>query len=228
MDVTLIHNPSSGDENHSAERIRSRIEDAGHLLTYQSAAEEGWEDALERHRDLVAVAGGDGTVGEVMRRLAGRSMPLTILPAGTANNIAASLGLAGRSFDELIQGWVTARRMPYVLGEVDTGGHSRRFVEAVGGGIVAAAIERAKKLEQEQTSSEHGMRALRSLVDEFPAEPWELEADGDARQSRDRDDAGGLPEPAFVGAGARGARVRVRGHGGELVDAVVGSLVDPE
>ena len=57
MDVTLVHNPSSGDENHSAERIRSRIEDAGHRLTYQSVTEEGWEDGLGRQTDLVAVAG---------------------------------------------------------------------------------------------------------------------------------------------------------------------------
>src|SRR5690349_15998115 len=97
MDVTLVHNPSSGDENHDADRIRSRIEDAGHRPRYQSVLEEHWEDVLERQTDLVVVAGGDGTVGDVMRLLAGRATPLTILPAGTANNIAASLGLSGRS-----------------------------------------------------------------------------------------------------------------------------------
>ena len=90
MDVTLIHNPSSGDKNHSAERIRSRIEDAGHRLTYRSVADQDWDDDLGRQTDLVVVAGGDGTVGEVMKQLAGGATPLAILPAGTANNIAAS------------------------------------------------------------------------------------------------------------------------------------------
>jgi diacylglycerol kinase family enzyme len=179
VDVTLVHNPSSGDENHSADRIRSRIEAAGHRLNYQSVTDDRWAQALERRTDLVVVAGGDGTVGDVMRLLAGRATPLTLLPAGTANNIAASLGLSGRSFDDLIHGWATARRKPYVCGEVESGGRIQHFVEAVGGGIVAAAVERAQELEQEGTSSELGIRALRSLVDELPAEPWEIDADGD-------------------------------------------------
>jgi len=179
VDVILVHNPSSGDENHSADRIRSRIEDAGHGVTYWSVTNEHWRQALDRQTDLVVVAGGDGTVGDVMRLLAGRPTPLTILPAGTANNIATSLGLSGRSFDELIHAWGTARRKPYVSGEVDAGGRSSRFVEAVGGGIVAAAVERADELERQGTSSEPGIRALRSLVDELPAEPWKLQADGD-------------------------------------------------
>jgi diacylglycerol kinase family enzyme len=179
VDVTLIHNPSSGDENHSAERIRCRIDDAGHHLTYRSVTEQGWEDVLGEQTDLVVVVGGDGTVGDVMKQLAGRATPVAILPAGTANNIAASLGLSGRSFDELVHGWATARRLRYMLGEVETGGRSRRFVEAVGGGIIAAALERAQEFEQQETSSELGIRALRALLGEAPAEPWELEADGD-------------------------------------------------
>ncbi len=44
--------------------------------------------------DLVAVAGGDGTVGEAAEALLGRTLPIAILPAGTANVVAREYGVA--------------------------------------------------------------------------------------------------------------------------------------
>jgi diacylglycerol kinase family enzyme len=44
---------------------------------------------------LVAVVGGDGTVRHAAGILAGRSIPLAIVPAGTGNALAASLGIRG-------------------------------------------------------------------------------------------------------------------------------------
>ena len=47
--------------------------------------------------DCVVAAGGDGTVARVARALAGGPIPLAVLPAGTANNIATSLEIDGTS-----------------------------------------------------------------------------------------------------------------------------------
>lgn len=44
---------------------------------------------------LVVVVGGDGTVRHAAGILAGRSIPLAIVPAGTGNVLAASLGIRG-------------------------------------------------------------------------------------------------------------------------------------
>ncbi len=49
--------------------------------------------ALEKRPDLVVVAGGDGTVRLVASELVGRDIPLAIIPVGTFNNLALSLGL---------------------------------------------------------------------------------------------------------------------------------------
>ncbi|MGA7991310.1 MAG: diacylglycerol kinase family protein, partial [Thermoanaerobaculia bacterium] len=44
--------------------------------------------------DLVAVAGGDGTLGEVAEALLGGTIPIAILPAGTANVVAREFGVS--------------------------------------------------------------------------------------------------------------------------------------
>jgi hypothetical protein len=47
------------------------------------------------------VVGRDGTVGRLVRGLKDRSIPIAILPTGTANNIARSLGIVGDPKDIL-------------------------------------------------------------------------------------------------------------------------------
>jgi diacylglycerol kinase (ATP) len=45
---------------------------------------------------MVVVAGGDGTINEALQGMAGSTVPLAILPAGTANVLASEMGLPGR------------------------------------------------------------------------------------------------------------------------------------
>ena len=96
MVVTLIHNPKAGDQDESGKSLRKLLEGAGYEVRYHSAKEDGWKQALKKDADLVAIAGGDGTVGRVARRMAGRGIPLAVLPSGTANNIARSASTSGR------------------------------------------------------------------------------------------------------------------------------------
>src|SRR4051812_14757978 len=89
MRVTLIYNPGAGDDDQpGAGDLERLVRAAGHEIACVSSKDAGWEAALDRPADVIAVAGGDGTVGRVARRLAGRNVPLTMLPMGTANNIA--------------------------------------------------------------------------------------------------------------------------------------------
>ena len=66
MRVTLIHNPKAGaNEQSPLDEVLSQIHAAGHEVTCQSANDDDWDKVLEVPADLVAVAGGDGTVGAV-------------------------------------------------------------------------------------------------------------------------------------------------------------------
>ncbi len=95
MRVTLIYNPGSGDdEQPAADQFLELIRAAGHVVSYRPWNSDEWHAALVDPGDLVAVAGGDGTVGAVAGRLVGRHVPIAVLPVGTANNISKTLGLA--------------------------------------------------------------------------------------------------------------------------------------
>lgn len=144
MLVTLIHNPTAGDEDQDGRSLRKLLRRAGHEVRYRSAKEAGWKRALKKPAELVVVAGGDGTVGRVVRRIAGRGIPMAVLPTGTANNIARSLGQHERPLEELVSGWETAGRAKLDVGVAKGPWGSRNFIEGLGFGLFAghmAALE---------------------------------------------------------------------------------------
>ena len=187
MRVTLIHNPQAGaNEQPSLDEVLAWIRAAGHAVSCLSATSDDWESALENPADLVAVAGGDGTVGAVSMRLAGRRIPIAVLPLGTANNISKVLGLADATPQQLIAGWAKARRFAFDTGTVDGPWGVTRFIEGFGVGLLARAITeldakaevafgRVDNREEKMTS---GLKRLRDLVGNCPADELKISLDG--------------------------------------------------
>ena len=162
MRVTLVHNPSAGDEQHTGEQLLEKLEKAGHDGRLVSA-KKGLEKKLEDPGDLVAVAGGDGSVKQVALALAGRDVPMAILPIGTANNIAKSVGSLG-TFDELIAGWRKAERRRLAIGTVATRWGAMRFVESAGTGLFAELVIRGPKEIDDNTAGLTGHAIDRALL----------------------------------------------------------------
>lgn len=142
MKVTLIHNPKSGGRTHDGSGLTKLIRRAGHEVTYVSSKEMEWERALEEPANLVAVAGGDGTVGKVARQLVGRDTPFTILPTGTANNVAKTFGLTEAGHADLVAGWTSGKRSRLDVGVVTGPMGTRAFVEGFGLGLFADTMAR--------------------------------------------------------------------------------------
>ena len=140
--MTLVYNPFAGDERHEGEHLLERLEEAGHDARLVSGRKK-LARQLEDPGELVAVAGGDGSVKEVAVALAGRKVPMAILPMGTANNIAKSLGVLG-SVDELIGHWPEAERRILRLGSVTAAGTTMPFVESAGVGLFAELVSRGE------------------------------------------------------------------------------------
>jgi diacylglycerol kinase (ATP) len=187
MRVTLIHNPQAGDnDNPVLDELVALIRAAGHSVTLQSSKSDQLEKALEDPGDLVAVAGGDGTVGAVASRLIGRRIPITVLPLGTANNISNTLGLTSRPLEELIAGWAAARRIRFDVGLARGPWGTTRFIEGLGAGLFANAISQLDARadvtfgppgnRDEKTAS--ALRWLKERVWDWPAKELHITLDG--------------------------------------------------
>jgi len=65
----------------------------------QGSATELARSAIGSGADLILVAGGDGTINEVVNGMVHSDVPLGILPAGTANVLASELGI-GKTMEQ--------------------------------------------------------------------------------------------------------------------------------
>jgi diacylglycerol kinase family enzyme len=160
--VTLVHNPTAGDEQHSGEVLLEELAAAGYearLVTDKKKLEKALEDPGE----LVVVAAGDGGVRRVALALAGRALPMAILPIGTANNIAKSLGIFG-AVRELVAGWRRAERRRLRIGTVAAGGGVMRFVESAGVGVFAELVTRGGEEAHENAAGLTGNAIDRALA----------------------------------------------------------------
>ena len=101
MHAVLVHNPTAGSGSHRAEALTSLLKEAGYSVTACSTKECVYKEALKEQADLVLIAGGDGAVGRVIRCLPHYNTPVAILPLGTANNIARTLGMKEMRIDLL-------------------------------------------------------------------------------------------------------------------------------
>jgi len=166
--VTLIHNPGAGRHGGGQlERLLRLLKDAGHEVRQQSSKEKNWERALEESADLVAVAGGDGTVSRVAKKMKGSGTPIAPLPAGTANNISTTLGLVGRPLEDLVRGWQGSRHLKLDLGVADGPWGRRYFLEGVGAGLFAHAADVARKEDLPPTPEEKVKWAIRNLREQL-------------------------------------------------------------
>lgn len=105
QNIYLIFNPASGqgDPGSELETIRQKIGAVAQLSVLETSLEESASDlakkAIAQSADCVIASGGDGTVSQVAGALADTSIPLGIIPRGTANAIAAAFGISNELQD---------------------------------------------------------------------------------------------------------------------------------
>jgi diacylglycerol kinase family enzyme len=182
MRVLLIHNPKAGDRKHSKKQLMAGLTRGGHQTLYQSIKKRGWKKALRRPVDLVLAAGGDGTVHKTAWQIMGSGIPLAILPLGTANNLARSLGFTA-SVDDIIRSLHCGKPQPFDVGAARSSSRPRYFLEAAGGGLFADYFRASEKLEKKGVVPEEKLTAhvslLRKLALHYPARRWKMEMDGE-------------------------------------------------
>ncbi len=112
---------------------------------YRGAAEEIARNAGTGQWDVVTAAGGDGTINEVINGLYGTDVPLAIVPMGTANVLAAEIGVTADA-EILARTLASGTGRPIHLGVVN----GRLFAMMAGAGfdakVVAGVSGRLKRI----------------------------------------------------------------------------------
>jgi diacylglycerol kinase family enzyme len=183
MRILLMHNPKAGQGNHGKKKLMAALAKAGHHAIYQSTKKSDYKKALKKPVDVVLVAGGDGTVGKVGRELIDSGIPLGVLPLGTANNLARSLGFTA-SPEEIITGLERGKKRAFDIGLARGPWGKRYFFESAGGGLLADYLREAKdkpkktkKLSEEQEMRRH-VSLLRGMLHDYSARKWKMDIDG--------------------------------------------------
>ena len=84
--------------------------------------------------DLVVAAGGDGSVGRTARQLVGGTVPIAVLPLGTANNLALILDAGKHDLLDRIAEWSI---VPFDAGTIEFDRNRDWFFEGFGVGAFA-------------------------------------------------------------------------------------------
>jgi diacylglycerol kinase family enzyme len=189
MRITLLHNPKAGRGKLAKRDLTAALAKAGHHAIYQSTRNSDYKKALKEPTDLVLAAGGDGTVGKVGHELIDTGIPLAVLPLGTANNLARSLGFCV-SPEEIITGLESAERRTFDVGLARGPWGKRYFFEGAGGGLLADYLRNAedKVKRTENLSKDEEMRRhvslLRRMLHDYPARKWKIALDGEDISNR--------------------------------------------
>src|SRR5919106_2245932 len=139
----VICNPTSGGGAHDLDEIRKGLNG----LEIDWIETGGPEDAIEAAQDwregLLLVAGGDGTINDVVNGLGRAGFPegvtLCILPAGTGNDLAATLCIP--EDPELAEDVIRQNRVRTLdVGRVRSEGVGERFFINVATGGLGADI----------------------------------------------------------------------------------------
>ena len=184
----VIINPSSGGGAYDPDNLRSEFD--GYDLDWVET--EGPEDAVQAAKEwnegLLIVAGGDGTVNDVVNGLGKAGFPeevtLGILPAGTGNDLAQTLCIpedADAAEDVIREGRVRTLDVARVHSE----GIGERFFINVATGGMGAEISAAN---DEEIKSKWGklsyLRASLEVARNFDVREITMYLDGVRRDTR--------------------------------------------
>jgi diacylglycerol kinase (ATP) len=181
MKIAVFHNPGAGERALDGNQLIRLFVEAGHDVLYVPTQQKGWESAFRNPIDRAVIAGGDGTVS----RLAARHIPFCILPLGTANNCAKTLGQTHPV--EVVIGNLNSAAMKTVdLGIITTPEGQQVFIESVGIGLLAQLMTEMRMREKKKNSRSRltpterlsgALKYLRSLAKEYPESMCELVLD---------------------------------------------------
>ena len=141
--LVVIYNPTSGRRRRRRlAAVLDRLARAGCAIDLKETKRRGDAEHMARETtlarcDCLVAAGGDGTINEVINGISDRNMPLAIVPLGTANVLAAEIGLSNDP-DDVARTILEGTPRAVSLGSIN----GRKFAMMAGVGFDALAVTR--------------------------------------------------------------------------------------
>jgi diacylglycerol kinase (ATP) len=184
----VICNPSSGGGAYDPDELRAEFD--GYELDWVQT--EGPGDASEAAREwpegLLIVAGGDGTINDAVNGLGKAGFPegvtLGILPAGTGNDLAATLCIPDdpdEAEDVIRQGRVRTLDVARVRSE---GIEERFFINVATGGLGAEISDANEGELKKRWGKLSYLRASLEVAKDFDVKELDLYLDGELHRAR--------------------------------------------
>jgi diacylglycerol kinase (ATP) len=184
----VICNPTSGGGAYDPDEIRDELDG----MEIDWIETEGPEDVIEAaqdwHEGLLIVAGGDGTINDAVNGLGRAGFPggvtLGILPAGTGNDLAATLEIPNDT--DLAEDVVRQNRVRTLdVARVRSEGVGEQFLINVATGGLGAEISGANEGElKERWGKLSYLRASLEVAKDFDVSEVTLSLDGEKREVR--------------------------------------------
>ncbi|MGI9491747.1 MAG: diacylglycerol/lipid kinase family protein [Geminicoccaceae bacterium] len=139
--VLVIMNPAAGRRHRGRlQAVLRALGDRGCEVVVQATKARGDAEKLAgqidpERIDVLAIAGGDGTINEVLNGLGAAAPPIAIIPLGTANVLAVEIGL-GSTAEAIADTIAFGRRQRISLGCAN----GRRFAVMASAGLDAEVV----------------------------------------------------------------------------------------
>ena len=178
--IAVLVNPTSGKGRGA--RLSQPVADSlrGAGLEPEVVVGRDGDEAFDRLRDRVAAGvdgvvavGGDGLVNIALQVVGGTDVPLGVVPAGTGNDIARSLGLAPHDAPAAVRLVVGGRTRAIDIGRAN----GRWFGGLLRSGFDSMVNERANRMSWPNGRSRYNLAILAELRTFRPV-PYVLELDG--------------------------------------------------
>lgn len=183
--VRLIHNPNAGQKDFSKTSLGKLIKKEGFGIDYVSSEKKSLTD-IKPDTAFIAIAGGDGTIRKTIIRLLDKKLrlkrPIALLPMGTANNIATSLGIS-ENVRQNVSSWKDFNIRKFDIGQISSVAGTSFFLESFGFGIFPKLMKQMEDYQRPESASTeeelgYALDLLYRITTQYRARKCTLEFEG--------------------------------------------------
>lgn len=191
MKALVVINPKSGGGRGAivGRRVREHFTRSVHEVTYvegtsrdESLAEVSNQSKTSQF-DLIICVGGDGLIHDLLPTLLEFSLPLLVIPAGTGNDFARTLGLHRKRISTLLELPVRKESSAVDVGMIYHSTLETPFVQVLSAGFDSVVNERANNFKVVKGKIKYILAVLQKVW-RFHAIDFEISVDGVTQHRR--------------------------------------------